>query len=344
MTKNPTPRSISFYTSLIVALLVGFFSFFLEKNIVILLSITAITFFSTYFLFLYAIEVFIYRKIKLVYKNIHNLKVKRLEPAKNPDLSTLDPITDVEKEVRLWAEDKSMEIAQLRKMETYRKEFLGNVSHELKTPIFNIQGYINTLLDGAMDDPEVMVHFLKKAARSTDRIAALVEDLESISQLESGFMTMEMETFEIQDLVHDIFDSMELKAAEKNITLDFKEGCAHPFIVEADKDRIRQVLVNLLVNSIKYGKNDGHTLVGLYDMDENLLVEITDNGIGVSEEHLQRLFERFYRVDKSRSRERGGTGLGLSIVKHIIEAHNQTINVRSTPGVGTTFAFTLKKA
>jgi two-component system phosphate regulon sensor histidine kinase PhoR len=228
-------------------------------------------------------------------------------------------------------------------MERYRKEFLGNVSHELKTPIFNIQGYINTLLDGAWEDQEVLIHFLKKAAKSTDRIASLVEDLESISQLESGFLTMEMEIFDINDLIHDIFDSLDFRAAEKNIRLDFKEGCDTPFIVEADKDRVRQVIINLLVNSIKYGKENGYTLIGLYDMDENILIEVTDNGIGIEEEHLPRLFERFYRVDKSRSRDEGGTGLGLSIVKHIIEAHDQTINVRSTKGVGTTFAFTLKK-
>ncbi len=344
MTKNPTPRSIAFYTSLMVSIVVVLFSYFFEKNPVVLFSLFVLCFFVSYFLFLYSIEIFIYRKIKLVYKNIHNLKVKRTEPIKSPDLSTRDPITDVEKEVRDWAEDKTIEINQLRMVENYRKEFLGNVSHELKTPIFNIQGYINTLLDGAMEDPEILAHFLKKAAKSTDRIARLVEDLEAISQLESGFMTMEIETFDIHDLASDILDSLEFRANEKNIKLDFKEGCDRPFIVEADKERISQVLVNLVVNSIKYGKEEGHTLIGLYDMDENILVEVTDNGIGVAEEHLSRLFERFYRVDKSRSREEGGTGLGLSIVKHIIEAHNQTINVRSTPGIGTTFGFTLKKS
>ncbi len=343
MNKNPTPRSIAFYTALLIVFAVGASSYFFINNILFLAGILLVTFVSAYFLIFYAIEVFIYRKIKLVYKNIHNLKIKKSEP-RFAELHSNDPITDVETEVRNWAEDKSTEIEQLREMETYRKEFLGNVSHELKTPIFNIQGYINTLLDGALEDPEILVHFLKKAAKSTDRIATLVDDLEAISQLESGFLTMELEIFDVNDLVRDIFDSLELRASEKNVTLDFKEGCDVPFIVEADKDRIRQVIINLIVNSIKYGKVDGHTLVGLYDMDENILIEVTDNGIGVPEEHLPRLFERFYRVDKSRSRDGGGTGLGLSIVKHIIEAHNQTINVRSTIGVGTTFGFTLKKA
>jgi two-component system phosphate regulon sensor histidine kinase PhoR len=277
-----------------------------------------------------------------VYKNIHSLKVRKLDP-KISDINMLDPINEMEREVRDWAADKTSEIEQLRTMERYRKEFLGNVSHELKTPIFNIQGYVNTLIDGAWEDPEVLIHFLKKAAKSTDRIASLVDDLEAISQLESGFLTMELEVFDINDLIHDIFDSLDFRAKEKNIKLSIKDGCDVPFIVEADKDRIRQVIINLIVNSIKYGKVDGHTFVGLYDMDENILIEITDDGIGIDEEHLPRLFERFYRVDKSRSRDGGGTGLGLSIVKHIIEAHDQTINVRSTKEVGTTFAFTLKK-
>lgn len=343
MNKNPTPRSIAFFTSLLLTAFVGISSYFIFQQFLEILILLVTVFLFSYFLFLYSIEVFIYRKIKLVYKNIHSLKVRKLD-LKPTDINMLDPINEMEKEVRDWADDKISEIEQLRTMERYRKEFLGNVSHELKTPIFNIQGYINTLIDGAWEDQEVLIHFLKKAAKSTDRIASLVEDLEAISQLESGFLTMEIEVFDVHDLIHDIFDSMDMKAAEKNITLEFKEGCNVPFIVEADKDRIRQVVVNLFVNSIKYGKENGHTKVGLYDMDENILIEISDDGIGIDEEHLPRLFERFYRVDKSRSRDEGGTGLGLSIVKHIIEAHDQTINVRSSKGVGTTFAFTLKKA
>lgn len=342
MNKNPTPRSIAFFTSLLLTTLVGIASFFLFHQFLLTLAFLVLVFLISYFLFLYAIEVFIYRKIKLVYKNIHSLKVRKLDP-KISDINMLDPINEMEREVRDWAADKTSEIEQLQTMERYRKEFLGNVSHELKTPIFNIQGYVNTLIDGAWEDPEVLIHFLKKAAKSTDRIATLVDDLEAISQLESGFLTMEMEVFDINDLMHDIFDSLDFRAKEKNIKLSIKDGCDVPFIVEADKDRIRQVIINLIVNSIKYGKVDGHTYVGLYDMDENILIEITDDGIGIDEEHLPRLFERFYRVDKSRSRDGGGTGLGLSIVKHIIEAHDQTINVRSTKQVGTTFTFTLKK-
>ncbi len=342
MNKNPTPKSISFFTSILISSFVGFFSFFILHDWLNVMAIVALVFFSCYFLILYSIEIFIYRKIKLVYKNIHSLKIRKGD-TKLADINMSDPINEVEKEVRSWASDKSTEIENLRSMEKYRKEYLGNVSHELKTPIFNIQGYINTLIDGASEDPEVLIHFLKKAAKSTDRIASLVNDLEAISQLESGFLTIEYEIFDVNELIHEIFDSMEMRATEKKISLAIKEGCDVPFIVEADKDRIRQVIINLIVNAIKYGKESGHILVGLYDMDENVLIEVSDNGIGIEEEHLPRLFERFYRVDKSRSRDEGGTGLGLSIVKHIIEAHDQSINVRSSKGVGTTFGFTLKK-
>mgnify|MGYP000131916307 CR=1 FL=1 len=342
MTKNLTPRAISLYTALLVSAIVGIITLLFKSNWLELLAIIVLVFVSSYFVFLYALEFFIYRKIKLVYKNIHNLKTQKAD-GNSPTLSS-DPIANVSNEVMDWAADKKTEIDQLKKLEKFRKEFLGNVSHELKTPIFNIQGYILTLLDGALDDKEVHVHFLKKAAKSIDRIATLVEDLEAITQLESGELTMEMETFNILDLVQDVFDSLESKASEKKITFDFKEGTKYAFIVEADKDRVQQILINLITNSIKYGKTGGKTVVGFYDMDENILIEVTDNGLGIEEEHLARLFERFYRVDKSRSREVGGTGLGLSIVKHLIEAHKQTINVRSSIGVGSTFGFTLTKA
>ena len=255
-----------------------------------------------------------------------------------------DILGNVNREVMDWQQNRSDEIEELKKLETFRKEFLGNVSHELKTPIFNIQGYIHTLLDGAMDDKEVNTQYLQRAVKSAERLALIVEDLEAISKLESGELILDQRTFDIYDLVKDMYESSEMKAKEKNISLGFKDGVEKSFYVYADKDRIRQVIVNLVINSIKYGKENGTTLTGFYDMDENVLIEITDNGIGIDTKDLPRVFERFFRVDKSRSREAGGTGLGLAIVKHIIEAHKQNINVRSTLGVGTTFAFTLKKA
>ena len=344
MRKNPTPRYIAIYTSLLLTLIVSVFSFIITKSWLQTLSIAAIIFIASYFLYLYTIEFFIYRKIKLIYKNIHTLKGKKAENALLNVLETADPINEVNKEVMRWAEDNGEEIAQLRKLEEFRKEFLGNVSHELKTPLFIIQGYINTLLDDDLDDKEMTLYFLRKAAKGVDRLAALVQDLEIITQLESGYITVEHETFDIYDLTRDVYDSLERRAADKNIELTYKAGKDTVLIVEADKDRIMQVLNNLVINAIKYSNENTKISIGLYDMEEYVLVEVTDEGLGISEEHLARLFERFYRVDKGRSRAEGGTGLGLSIVKHIIEAHGQTINVRSSIGVGSTFGFTLQKA
>lgn len=336
---------LALFTALLVALVVGIlgliYGLSFLHNLLAIVLVTALA----YMLIYYSLEYFIYRKIKLIYKSIHQLKTQRTDPSSVPYFgdSSHDPIAAVATDVQAWAEARKGEIETLKKTEEYRKEFLGNVAHELKTPIFNIQGYVNTLLDGAMDDPEVLRHFLQKAAKSADRIADMVNDLEAISNLESGRESMELEFFDINALIKDVFDSLEYMASQKKIILDFKEGCNYTMIVEGDKYRIRQVLANLVTNSIKYGRPNGKVLAGMYDMDENMLIEITDNGIGIAPEHLPRLFERFYRVDKSRSRAEGGTGLGLSIVKHIIESHDQTINVRSTPGIGTTFGFTLKK-
>lgn len=345
MIRNPTPRGIALITSLILAVLVAGFSYFFELQWRGILSLFIITLVLSFTFFYYALEVFIYRKIKLIYKTIHRLKTEKHKRSvlKLNEWSDTDPLGEVNKEVLSWAREQRLEIEQLKKLETFRKEFLGNVSHELKTPIFNIQGYIHTLIDGAIDDPDVNRRFLNKAARSLDRIVDLLEDLISISQLETGQLTMEKERFDIHALAKDVFESLEMRARERKISLAFKEGCDQPFFVFADRQRIRQVLANLVVNSINYGKEGGRTLVSFYDMHENLLVEVSDNGEGIEEKHLPRLFERFYRVDKDRSRATGGNGLGLSIVKHILEAHNQTINVRSKIGNGTTFGFTLSQ-
>lgn len=308
-----------------------------------MLVVFAITFISIFSIFYYLLEIFIYRKIKLIYKTISSNKDSKARAKKKADLNE-DVFNDVSREVTEWDRNRTDEIAELKKLETFRKEFLGNVSHELKTPIFNIQGYIHTLLDGAMHDEEVNVQYLQRAAKSAERLGLIVEDLEAISKMESGELILDQRTFDIAEVVKDVYDSSELKIKEKNISLLFKKGSDKPVYVYGDKERIRQVIVNLVVNSIKYGREGGTTTTGFYDMDENVLVEITDSGIGIEPTHLSRVFERFYRVDKSRSRDAGGTGLGLAIVKHIIEAHKQTINLRSTYGVGTTFTFTLKKA
>lgn len=346
--KNPTPRVMAFWAALITAVIVVLVeagtnvSGIFQKDWVSMPVVFVVSFLATFLIFQYFLEIFIYRKIKLIYKTISTFKDSKAKAIERVDLSE-DILANVNREVMSWQEDKSREIAELKRMENFRKEFLGNVSHELKTPLFSIQGYIHTLLEGGIDDPEVNVHYLQRAARSVERLCTIVEDLEAISKMESGEMALEQRSFDIHDLTKDVFESQELRAREKNIRLSFKEGSDHPVYVYADKERIRQVVVNLIVNSIKYGRQDGSTVVGFYDMDKNILVEITDTGLGIEPQHLPRVFERFYRVDKSRSREQGGTGLGLAIVKHLIEAHKQNINVRSSFGVGSTFTFTLKK-
>ncbi len=342
--KNLKPRSIALVVAAALAVIVSLLDLIFYSTLLHFFVLFAIVFLVGYFLTYYALEVFIYRKIKLIYKRIHNLKLGRDEKDTLGENVNEDTIDEVESEVEKWAANKKQEIDDLKSLEKFRKEFLANLSHELKTPLFNIQGYVHTLLDGAMDDPEVLKHFLERTSKSIERLSNLVDDLDEISRIERGEESIIKEIFDINQMVKDVFESMELKAKSKSIRFSIKKGCDRQFYVNADKEKMRQVITNLLDNSIKYGKENGETVAGFYDMDENILVEITDNGIGIDEKHLPRLFERFYRVDKHRSREQGGTGLGLAIVKHIIEAHQQTINVRSTVGVGTTFAFTLEKA
>jgi two-component system phosphate regulon sensor histidine kinase PhoR len=250
----------------------------------------------------------------------------------------------VNEEVAIWANDRKEEIDELKKMEVYRREFLGNVSHELKTPLFNLQGFVLTLMDGGIHDPKINLDFLGKSQKNIERMITIVEDLEVISRLETGEATPLLVNFSIPALVREVFEFLEPKAGERKIRLLFAADYNDNMLVRADKEKIRTVITNLVLNSIKYGIEGGRTKVSFYDMDENYLIEISDNGVGIHEKHISRLFERFYRVDKHRSRAQGGSGLGLAIVKHIIEAHNQTINVRSAPGVGSTFSFTLAKA
>jgi two-component system phosphate regulon sensor histidine kinase PhoR len=347
MIRNPKPIYIALVVASIISLVVSLTHFFISDfNWVNTIIIFLLSGGLTFIVFFYSLEFFIYRKIKLIYKTIHSLKTQKYDAVFQNYDWTNDPISAMNKEVIVWARDKKEEIDQLKRLAEFRKEFLGNVSHELKTPIFNIQGYIHTLLDGAIDDQDVNKSFLGKAARSADRLSDLVADLLEISQLESGELMMEPERFDINALVKDVYEQFEVKAKDRGISLLIKDGCNSPFYVFADRYRIRQVLVNLFINSIKYGNEFGTTTAAYYDMDENILIEVADNGNGISQEHLPRIFERFYRVDKSRAREAGlgGTGLGLAIVKHIIEAHQQTVNVRSTEGKGTTFGFTLQKA
>ena len=293
----------------------------------------------SYFVIRGLLEKFIYRKIKIIYKSIHQSNTQHLTRSVNEDV-----VTQVSDDVSSWAKERKDEIKLLKEQETYRREFVGNLSHELKTPIFQMQGYIDTLLEGALSDPQVNYAFLKKASKSVDRLIELVDDLTSISRIESGEMKMEMKKFDIRKLVEQVFDDVKDIHKSTELTFSFRQSADVVFKVVADKKRIKQVLVNLVINAIKYGKPNGHISCGIYDMDQNILVEISDDGEGIPDYAVPRLFERFYRVEQSRNRDAGGSGLGLSIAKHIIEAHAQTIKVRSELGKGTTFGFTLKKS
>lgn len=293
------------------------------------------------FITIIGITFFIYIKIKKINHLVH--QIREMKGEKKSIQKSGNIFSATQKEVELLVDERIEEIEQLKKLETHRREFIGNVSHELKTPIFNIQGYINTLLDGGLEDEKINREYLKRADNSVERMINIVEDLQAISQLETGELELEIEKFDVVFLAKDVLDAQELKAKTKKINLSLLHNIENPIFVFADKNRIRQVLTNLVVNSIRYGKENGETRIRFHESGENIFVEVADNGIGISKEHLPRIFERFYRADKSRSREQGGTGLGLSIVKHILEAHKQTIEVISTEGAGSVFRFSLSK-
>jgi two-component system phosphate regulon sensor histidine kinase PhoR len=306
----------------------------------IFLAITSTLLFVVVYLVVWqAIENFIYKKIRILYKNIHNLK----SPKQKISIDS-NWLENADKEVVKWAEDQKNEMESMKKLEAYRREFLGNVSHELKTPIFNIQGYVLTLLDGGLEDKSINKEYLQRAEKSIDRMITIVDRLDEISRLESDALTPNFEKFDIMDLCIEFIEFFEIKAAEKKISLFINPNTYGPFHVLADKELVRQVLSNLIENSIKYGNENGRTKISFYDMDEQVLIEISDTGIGIVQEDIPRIFERFFRSANGRALNNSGSGLGLSIVKHIIEAHHQTINVRSSVGAGTTFGFTLKKA
>ena len=329
-----TPIKISLFLSAVLFVLAGSLFYVASGTEYFLLSLVLFFWFSVVLIY-HVVKLYIHSKISVIYKNIYKHKgVTRFVDV---------DIDSVEKEVENWAIQKENEILQMKASETYRREFIGNVSHELKTPIFNIQGYILTLLDGGLYDKEVNMKYLKRTSKSVDRMINIVDDLEVITRLETEETQLEIGEFNIVDLAKDVLDQLELKANDSKIELSIQKEILTEFVL-GDIDKIQQVFANLISNSIKYGKEGGRTEVRFFDMNENILIEIADDGIGISEMDLPRLFERFYRVDKNRSRKIGGTGLGLAIVKHIIEAHNQTINVRSTVDIGSTFSFILEKA
>lgn len=345
--KNPTPQEIALISSGLIGLCCIVFTFlFINTQITwwlaLLMGLVIIP--ISFGIFSYYLRHYIYRKIKVIYKTIHSEKMTKEQKRELKRFNMNSRIIEqVEEEVVEWAANRKAEIESLKEMEHYRRNLLGNISHELKTPIFNVQGFVHTLLDGAINDKKVNLKYLKRAATNIERLQNIVEDLDVIGQIEVGELTMDFQKFDIHGLAKEVFQDLEIAAQERSIKLKIKEGCDHPFFVFADRDRVAQVLINLINNAIKYGRDGGYVQCSFYDMDKNILIEVSDNGIGMEKKYLPRLFERFYRIDKSRSRSQGGTGLGLSIVKHIIEAHQQTINVRSTVGVGSTFGFTLQK-
>jgi len=342
--RNTTrPGSIAFFVSITAAILSSVGVAVFSQEIVPTIINFCVVLVVCYFIFNFILNRFIYDKIKTIYRNIYQFKTNQKDDLLDKYKNESDPLEAVSKDVLKWMEENRKEVNDLKELETYIAEFLGNVSHELKTPIQSIQGYIHTLLDGALEDEKVNQLFLTKASNSTKRLIELVDELTDINVLQGKNPPLDYEKFNIVKLTDEVFELVENKALKQKISLKFKQQNSKNVMVNADKAKIRQVLINLVVNAIKYGDVEGIVEVGFYDMDENILIEVSDNGQGIAEEHLPRLFERFYRTDKGRSRDQGGNGLGLAIVKHIVEAHHQIINVRSTLGIGSTFGFTLQK-
>ncbi|RSK41848.1 sensor histidine kinase [Mangrovimonas spongiae] len=344
MQKLKKTYKFAFKTSLFITvtttLLMSVFLWIIKAFSWLILPFAIILYAISFIVIQYRVERFIYRRVKRIYDDLTLLESTSLtNKAITTDMATLT------KEIDKYAKDKKLEIETLKVREEYRKEFLGNVSHELKTPLFTVQGYLLTLLDGAKDDKKILSKYLSRANKGVERLIYIVKDLDMITKLEVGDLRLNIEVFDIVELVKNVFELLEMKAAKKKITLTFDIDYDKPIYVKADKERIQQVLTNLVVNSIKYGREKGTTEVSIENLIKNkAIVRVTDNGEGISKEHLSRVFERFYRVDKSGSRKEGGSGLGLSIVKHIIEAHDEKIYIESEEGVGSEFSFSLEKA
>ncbi len=329
------------YITLFLTLCLGVFFYWQNTGQwLFLLLFSIIFFFFCFYIIQNRVQKFIYKRVKKIYDD-----VSMLDPnaKKREHITTnMDTLT---KEVERFAQGKKLEIEGFRNRENYRKEFIGNISHELKTPLFTVQGYILTLLDGAMKDKTVRKKYLQRANKGVERLIYIVKDLDMITKLESGVLNLDKEVFDIVGLIESVFDLLEMKATKKNITLMFDGLYLNPIMVYADKERIQQILTNLVVNSIKYGKTDGTTEVSVEMLSKTkILVRITDNGEGIEKSKIPRLFERFFRIDRSGSRREGGSGLGLAIVKHLVEAHNEKIYVESQYGIGSEFSFTLEKA
>ena len=331
----------SIYITLFFLSVFLLYHFFIAPiQLILILFFSLCLFVFSFLLIQYRVETFIYKRVKKIYDDVSLLENTsfRNQPI-TTDMATLT------KEVQKFARDKKLEIETLKIREEYRREFLGNVSHELKTPLFTVQGYLLTLLDGAMDDKNIRKKYLQRAEKGVERLIYIVKDLDMITKLETGDINLEISKFNIVEVVQNVFDLLEMRASKKQITLTFDNKYTKPIWIVGDKEKVQQVVTNLVVNSIKYGKEGGTTEVGIEDLVSNkVIIRITDNGEGIEKQHIPRLFERFYRVDKSGARSEGGSGLGLAIVKHIIEGHNEKIYVESQYGLGSEFSFTMEKA
>ena len=349
MFRNATPRKLAIYVGLLssVFVLLVLVILFAGRYLSIpwwgLILVPSLFFIFIYNLVFFILKKYIYRKVKLIYKNIHQHKRK----GKNLELELpidSDVLSTVERDVSDWAASQAEEIESLRSMEEYRRNFLGNISHELKTPLFNMQGYLFTLAEGGLYDANINTKYLNRALVNVKRLQTIVDDLEIISKLESGKIMLDLTVFPLKELIKECIEDHKMLADTKSIDIVLKNEAEVNFKVKGDRENIRQVLNNLIVNSIKYGKEKGRTRISCYNMETYILVEVQDNGIGIGQDDLKHVFDRFYRADKTGSRDMGGSGLGLSIVKHIIEAHQQTITVSSQIGEGAIFGFTLEKA
>lgn len=330
----------SLYVTMFTTLLVSVFLYYYHTFNWQIIFFPLICFSLCFGVVQYRVERFIYRRVKKIYDDLTLLESANL--IQQPITTDMGTLT---REIDKYARDKKIEIETLKVREEYRKEFIGNVSHELKTPLFTVQGYIDTLLDGGVEDEKLRKKYLSRASKGVERLTYIIKDLDMITKLEVGDLSLNKERFDIIGLVQNLFELFEMKAAKKKITLTFDIDYAQPIIVFADKERIQQVLTNLIVNSIKYGRENGTTEISVENLIKSkVIVRVTDNGEGIKKENLPRLFERFYRVDKSGSRKEGGSGLGLSIVKHILEAHEEKMYVESELSVGSEFSFTLEKA
>jgi len=325
---------ISFFFSIVTLLIIFIIGENTKNFFTLFFLIFTICFISFYFSFKFFLSRTIKKLIDEFYSSEYNLS----------DQTNLDNLDSLSNSLKEYAKNKNLQIELLKDQDNYRKDFIGNISHELKTPLFTIQSYILTLIDGGMDDPNILKKYLKRSSKAIDRLTYLVKDLDLISQFESGVKNIEKEKFDILSIINNVYELLEMESKKNKISLELDRNYLKPIFVMADKERIQQVITNLVMNSIKYGVENGTTEMSIQDLnEEKFIISVTDNGLGISKKHLPRLFERFYRVDKSGNRKKGGSGLGLSIVKHVIEAHNEKIFVESNKNVGSEFSFTLEK-